>query len=91
MERMITDKSAEMCYSSRSKTHLVIDDDKMRNRGRSASEDLDWLRSKGLKSFGSVNNMMSSLTTNFYLGSTMTDRGESCLDTVERLFKRICF
>ena len=59
-------------------TDLVIDDDKFRMRSSKSSES-GWVRTKGKKSFGPVNNCVNSTTTGF-LGSHM---GEGAVDVTE--------
>ena len=68
----MSQKCIKMGFRADSSSTIVIDDDKMRDRSPSAGVELSWTRSKSPKTFGPVNNVVSSLATNLFLSSTMT-------------------
>jgi hypothetical protein len=87
LEQQVTHSCAEIAFKT-GVSDFIVDDDKMRNRS-SKSAKLGWIRSKGLKSFGPVNNFLGELPSGLFLGSAMTRQGDSGLDATERVFRRI--
>ena len=69
-------------------THFIIDDYKMIMRSSNCAKS-GWSRSKGLKSYGPVNNLICSVSTGLLLSSHMTHFGESALDATEIALQHI--
>lgn len=88
LERLVTEACSSIVFQKGS-SNFIIDDDKMRNRSERAAQ-LGYPRSKGLKSFGPVNNLVGQLPSGHLVGCAMTCSGDSALDTTKRIFKRIC-
>ena len=86
----MSQKCIKMGFRADSSSTIVIDDDKMRDRSPSAGVELGWTRSKSPKTFGPVNNVVSTLATNLFISSTITYRGENCVASMKRIFKRLC-
>ena len=88
LEKLVTQANAKIAFEV-GKSDLVVDDDKMRNRSSLAAF-LGWIVSKGLKSFGPVNNMIGLLPAGHFVGSTVSLAGDSGLKTTKRILKRLC-
>ena len=86
LERIVTRSNSNMVFQPG--FGLTEDDDKMRNRSNAAAL-LGWVRSKGINSFGPVNNMVGIAPSGFFAGSTMQLPGDSALTVTRRLLKRM--
>ena len=70
-------------------TDFLVDDDKLRFRSFSSSKSFGWTRSKGLKSFGPVYNMLCHMPMGHQVAGTMLMRGEGTCETNKRMLLRI--
>ena len=70
-------------------TNLTEDDDKLRNQSEKAGK-FGWTRSKGLRSFGPVNNMIAAAPCGCLIASKVTCFGKSTLDSTKVMLCRIC-
>ena len=70
-------------------TDFVEDDDKLRFRSFSSSKDFGWTRSKGVKSFGPVFNIVAHTPMGHFVAGTMTKKGESTCNTTKRMLLRM--
>ena len=83
-------KISESCSSlaCQKGTDLTIDDDKMRNRSAKA-KDYGWGRSKGLKLYGPVNNIIGATRTGLFCACHVSLFGESALDSFKHMLLNI--